>query len=120
MTKTTRRGSRDGRSSDTNFNWIVQERGEAWERWRQLFSGWIATQTGSIGVKINAMNWFMVHYLPTVPGGASPDVFFQIAKKGLLPELRPILEASMNAATAVKNQNWIVDLLGWIGRKSVV
>ncbi|WP_410950741.1 VPA1269 family protein [Pseudomonas sp. S1(2024)] len=114
MTKTTRRGSRDGRSSDTNFTWIVQERGEAWERWRQLLSGWIATQTGSIGVKINAMNWFMANYLPTVPGGSSPDVFFQVAEKGLLPELRPLMESSMNAATAVKNQNWIVDLLDWI------
>ena len=114
MTKTTRRRSRDGRSSDTNFNWIVQERGEAWERWRQLLSGWIATQSGSVGVKINAMNWFMASYLPTVPGGASPDVFFQLAERGLLPELKPLLEASMNTATAVKNQNWIVDLLGWI------
>ncbi len=97
-----------------NFYWIVQERGEAWERWRQFLSGWIATQTGSVGVKINAMNWFIAHYLPSVPGGASPDVFFQLAERSLLPELRPLLEASMNAASAVKNQNWIVDLLDWI------
>ncbi|MGE8391855.1 MAG: VPA1269 family protein [Pseudomonas sp.] len=114
MTKTTRRSSRDGRSSDMDFNWLVRERGEAWERWRQHLSGWIAAQTGSIGVKLNAMNWFMANYLPTVPGGASPDVFFQVAEKGLLPELRPLLEASMSATTAVKNQNWIVDLLNWI------
>jgi hypothetical protein len=92
----------------------VLERGEAWESWRQLLSGWIASQTRSIGVKINAMNWFVANYLPSVPGGTSPDVFFQAAEKGLLPELRPLLEASMNANTAVKNQNWIVDLFDWI------
>lgn len=97
-----------------NFGWLVRERGEDWERWRQLISGWIATQTGSIGLKINAMNWFMANYLPTVPGGVSPDVFFQVAEKGLLPEMRPLLDASMSAAIAVKNQNWIVDLLSWI------
>lgn len=114
MTRTLRRGSRNGRSSDMNFDWLVQERGEAWDCWRQLLSGWISTQTGSIGVKINAINWFMTNYIPAVPGGASPDVFFQVADKGLLPELRPLMEVSMNAATAVKNQNWIVDLFSWI------
>jgi len=114
LTKTTKRGPRDGRSSDTSFSWLPVERGEAWERWRQFLSGWMATQTGSIGVKINAMNWFAVNYLPLVPGGASPEVFFQFAQQDLLPDLRSLLEASMNSNTAVKNQNWIVSLFDWI------
>lgn len=109
-----RRGAPNGRSSDLNFHWIVQERGEAWERWRELLSGWIATQTGSIGVKINAMNWFMARYLPAVPGGNCPDVFFQLAEKGMLPDLRPLLVESMSVSTAVKNHNWIVELIAWI------
>lgn len=114
MIKTQRRKSRDGRASDVNFNWVVKERGDAWESWRQLLSGWIGTQTGSIGVKINAMNWFLVHYLPIVQGGTSPDLFFQTGDNGFLPELGPLLEASMTTAVAVKNQNWIVELLDWI------
>lgn len=114
MTKTIKRRPRDGRSSDTNFTWIQIERGEAWERWRQWLAGWMTTQTSAVGVKINAMNWFVKNYLPLVPGGASPDVFFQLAQKDLLPELRPLLEASMNSNTAVKNQNWIVSLCDWV------
>ncbi|WP_243055238.1 VPA1269 family protein [Pseudomonas sp. BP01] len=108
------RQSRDGRASDRNFNWVVLERGEAWESWRQLLSGWIAAQTGSIGVKINAMNWFLVNYLPIVQGGTSPDLFFQSGENGLLPELGPLLESSMTTVVAVKNQNWIVELLDWV------
>lgn len=105
---------RDGRSSDMNFNWVRTAQGEEWERWRQLLSGWMATQTGSPGVKINAMNWFVINYLSIVPGGASPDMFFQLAQKDLLPDLRPLLDATMSSNTAVKNQNWIVSLLDWI------
>ncbi|QVL21438.1 hypothetical protein KH389_13015 [Pseudomonas qingdaonensis] len=114
MTNKKRRGSRDGRSSDLNFSWVVQERGETWESWRQLLSRWIVTQAGSVSVKINAMNWFLAQYLPIVQGGASPDLFFQTADNSLLPELGPLLEASMTPTVAVKNQNWIVEFLDWV------
>lgn len=109
-----KRGPRDGRSSDIDFSWLTKNGADAWEQWRVWLSGWMSTQAASAGVKLNAMVWFAGTYLPLVPGGSDPGEFFKAGSENKLPDLRSLLEATMSPVTAVKNQNWIVDLLDWV------
>lgn len=109
-----KRGPRDGRSSDMSFSWMTKNGSGDWEQWRIWLAGWMATQTGSAGVKLNAMVWFAGTYLPLVPGAVDPIEFFKAGSERTLPDLRGLLEKTMSPVTAVKNQNWIVDLLDWV------
>lgn len=109
-----KRGQRDGRSSDMTLSWLTKNNAVEWEEWRAWMAGWIATQTGSVGVKLNALAWFGSQYLPRLTNGDDPSVFFSLGSRNALPDITVLLEESMNPGTAAKNQNWITDFIAWI------
>ena len=104
---------RDGRSSDATFSWVTRINGPGWEPWRVWMEGWLASQKAAIGVKINAINWFGVEYLPLLPEPGVVTSFFQAAQDNLLPDLYAVLLESMNEITAGKNEAWIADFVDW-------
>lgn len=109
-----KRGPRDGRSSDMTLAWLTKNGAVEWEQWRSWMAGWMSTQEGSAGVKLNALVWFGSYYLPKLTNGADPSAFFSLGAREALPDITALLEESMSSGTAAKNQNWITDFIDWV------
>ena len=65
-----KKGSKqNGRSHDTTLAWLTEERGELWEEWRTLMTDWMATRHQGLNLRMKALVFFAMEYLPKMPNG---------------------------------------------------
>ena len=110
---TAKAGRYNGRSRDLTFGWLLRDRGAEWEHWRGLMAGWMAVQHQAVNLKLDALNFFLMRYLPKVGNGHQPACFFQAAQRGALPDLMSIV-AETRPTEAVRLQNYLVEFIDWV------
>ncbi|MFL1538529.1 VPA1269 family protein [Acinetobacter baumannii] len=72
-----KRKNNDGRSSDLTLQWLVKNRGNEWEIWRQFAEEWIKKQDAAVSGKLKALcNFFDVYLVDTLPFTADVVSFF--------------------------------------------
>lgn len=103
----------NGRSRDLTLGWLPQDHGSQWEEWRALMAGWMAVQHQGVDLKLGALIFFAMHYLPKVPSGHQPANLFQAAKQGTLPDLESLL-SDTRPGDAIRPQNYVVDFIDWV------
>jgi hypothetical protein len=107
------RGKQNGRSSDLTFTWLVQDLGAQWEEWRALMAAWMGGQHKAVGLKLSALNFFVMRYLFTLPNGNQPACFFQAAQQGALPNLESMI-TDARPSEVVRIQNYLVEFIDWV------
>ena len=109
-----KKGSKqNGRSHDTTLAWLTEERGELWEEWRTLMTDWMATRHQGLNLRMKALVFFAMEYLPKMPNGHQPAELFKAAAGGVLPDLQNMLKESQ-PTKAGGTQNYIVEFLDWV------
>lgn len=104
----------NGRSRDTTFGWLTAERGMQWEGWRALMTNWLATQHQNTHLRLTALNFFAMRYLPKVPNGYNPADLFNAHKQNALPDLSGMLNEIAQPRKVSERQNTIVDFIDWV------
>lgn len=103
----------NGRSRNLTFAWLTQEYGVQWDEWRALLTAWIAAQNYGVSLRLSAMVFFAVHFLPKVPKGHQPVSLFQSAEQGTLPDLGSML-SDARPSEHIRMQNYIVEFVDWL------
>lgn len=92
--------TRDGRTSDLTFSWMLTTLGAEWQQWHELAAEWMARQTTAVDQKQKALSRFFESYLAEYAPYAIGDVslFFKGYKGHLCSseELEALLRKTIN------------------------
>ncbi|MGR5066427.1 gamma-mobile-trio integrase GmtZ [Photobacterium sp. DNB22_13_2] len=108
--------TRDGRSTDDTFMWLVNAHGKQWQQWADFARGWFSTLESNQYQRSALMHFFETYLTSHVPYAADPPLFFSGNNGHICSSeefIKVIVDKGVNAAKE-KYNNSIVDFIDWV------